>query len=102
MTDVFNNTFPGDGTSFAKLFRWLGAIAGKTADTATRTEINATTAGATFNETEDSLEALRDQQVTDTAALQTEVNKIPRKDTTHRWTNTETGKTASVEITEDP
>lgn len=40
---------------------WLGALAGKTADTATRAEINATTAGATFNETTDSQEALRDR-----------------------------------------
>lgn len=40
---------------------WLGAIAGKTADTTTRAEINATTAGATYNETTDSLEALRDR-----------------------------------------
>jgi hypothetical protein len=45
-------------TSLAK---WLGAIAGKTADTATRTEINATTAGATYNETTDSQEATRDR-----------------------------------------
>ena len=59
MTDVFNNTFPGDGTSFAKLFRWLGAIAGKTPDAATRTEINATTAGVTYDETTDSLEAIQ-------------------------------------------
>jgi hypothetical protein len=41
--------------------RWLGAIAGKTADTSTRTEINATTAGATYNETTDSQEAIRDR-----------------------------------------
>ena len=43
------------------LSRWLGAIAGKTADTTTRTEINATTGGATYNETTDSLEAIRDR-----------------------------------------
>ena len=40
---------------------WLGALAGKTADTATRAEINATTAGAGYNETEDSAEAIRDR-----------------------------------------
>jgi hypothetical protein len=45
-------------TSFAS---WLGTLAGKTADTSTRAEINATTAGATFNETTDSLEAVRDR-----------------------------------------
>jgi hypothetical protein len=42
------------------LSRWLGALAGKTADTTTRTEINATTAGAGYNETTDSLEAQKD------------------------------------------
>jgi len=39
---------------------WLGALAGKTADTATRAEINATTAGAGYNETTDSAEAKAD------------------------------------------
>lgn len=43
------------------LSRWLGAIAGKTADSTTLTEIQATTAGAGFNNTTDSLEALRDR-----------------------------------------
>lgn len=43
------------------LSRWLGAIAGKTADTSTRAEINATTAGTSYNETTDSLEAVRDR-----------------------------------------
>jgi hypothetical protein len=43
------------------LANWLGAIAGKTADSTTRTQINATTAGANFNETTDSLEAIRDR-----------------------------------------
>ena len=74
-----------------KIHRWLGALAGKTPDAATRAEINATMAGAGYNETTDSLEAQAG-----------EIAKIPRKDTTHRWTNTGTGKTASVEITEDP
>jgi hypothetical protein len=45
-------------TSLAK---WLGAIAGKTADSTTRSQINATAAGASFNETTDSLEAIRDR-----------------------------------------
>jgi hypothetical protein len=44
-----------------KLWNWLGALAGKTADSATRAEINATTAGAGYDETTDSLEALRDR-----------------------------------------
>jgi hypothetical protein len=44
-----------------KLWNWLGALMGKTADTATRAEINATTAGATYNEATDSQEAIRDR-----------------------------------------
>jgi hypothetical protein len=44
------------------LGRWLGAIAGKTADATTQTEIRATTAGATYTITTDSLEAIRDNQ----------------------------------------
>lgn len=43
------------------LSRWLGAMAGKTADSATLTEIQATTAGAGYNNTTDSPEALRDR-----------------------------------------
>ena len=43
------------------LANWLGAIAGKTPDSTTRSQINATTAGANFNETTDSLEAIRDR-----------------------------------------
>lgn len=48
-------------SGITRLSHWLGAIAGKTADIATRTEINATTGGATYNETTDSLEAIRDR-----------------------------------------
>jgi hypothetical protein len=44
-----------------KLWKWLGALAGKTADTTTRGEINATTAGAGYDETTDSQEAIRDR-----------------------------------------
>lgn len=43
-----------------KLWNWLGALMGKTADATTRAEINATTAGAGYNETTDSLEAQAD------------------------------------------
>jgi hypothetical protein len=52
------------GTVFSgitSLANWLGALAGKTADTTTRAGINATTAGATYNETTDSQEAVRDR-----------------------------------------
>ena len=34
------------------------------------------------------------------AAVQTEVNKVPRTGETHTWTNTSTSETATVEITE--
>jgi hypothetical protein len=45
----------------SSLAAWLGAIAGKTADTDTRAEINGTLSGATYNETTDSQEATRDR-----------------------------------------
>jgi hypothetical protein len=53
-------TLAGKFTGITALKNWLGAIAGKTADATTRAEINATAAGATFNETTDSEEAIRD------------------------------------------
>jgi hypothetical protein len=43
------------------LGRWLGLLAGKTADSTTLAEINATTAGATYSNVTDSLEAIRDR-----------------------------------------
>jgi hypothetical protein len=43
------------------LAKWLGLLAGKTEDAATLAEVNATTAGATFSNTTDSLEAIRDR-----------------------------------------
>lgn len=65
--DVWNvatRTLSGTLGSFDALWNkvkaWLGALAGKTADTDTRAEINATTAGATYNETTDSLQAISD------------------------------------------
>lgn len=47
-------------TGITSLASWLGVIAGKTADAATLAEVNATTAGATYNNTTDSLESLAD------------------------------------------
>jgi len=44
-----------------KVKAWLGTLAGKTADAVTLAEINATTAGAAFDNTRESLEAIRDQ-----------------------------------------
>lgn len=44
-------------TSFAS---WIGAMVGKTADAGTLAEINATTAGATYDNTTDSPEAVKD------------------------------------------
>ncbi len=52
---VANAYFAG----ITSLADWLGALAGMTTDAATLAEINATTAGATYNNTTDSLEALR-------------------------------------------
>jgi len=40
---------------------WLGALAGKSADASTLAEIQSTTAGATFANSTDSLEAIRDR-----------------------------------------
>lgn len=51
-------------SGITSLANWLGALAGKTPDTATRAEINATTAGEGFNETTDSMQALRDNYTT--------------------------------------
>lgn len=61
-------------TSMAK---WLGLIAGKTADAPTLAEVNATPAGAAYDNTTDSLEAIKDsasgglsqQQVADALKL---------------------------------
>ena len=62
---VATRTLSGTLGSFDALWNkvkaWLGALAGKTADTDTRAEINATTAGAGYNETTDSLQAVRDR-----------------------------------------
>ena len=57
VTRITSTLFSG----ITSLKNWLGALAGKTADTSTRAEINATTAGASYNETTDSLQALRDR-----------------------------------------
>lgn len=48
-------------SGITRLASWLGIIAGKTADASTLTEVNATTAGASFNNTTDSQEAIRDR-----------------------------------------
>lgn len=68
------------------LARWLGAIAGKTADSGTLAEIQATTAGASYNNTTDSLEAQKDNYTAPPTAsanaaavrteLATELNRI--------------------------
>ena len=48
-------------TGITTLAKWLGIMAGKTADADTLAEINATTAGADYDNTKDSQEALRDR-----------------------------------------
>jgi hypothetical protein len=45
----------------ASLPNWLGALFGKSSDASTLTEINATTGGATFDNSTDSAEAIRDR-----------------------------------------
>lgn len=51
------STFAAGMTTLAS---WLGAMMGKTADASTLAEIQATTAGAAFDNTTDSMEAMRD------------------------------------------
>ena len=48
-------------SGITSLASWLGALAGKTADSSTLAEIQSTTAGAGFDNTADSLEAIRDR-----------------------------------------
>lgn len=60
-TRTLSGTLGSFDAIWTKIKAWLGAIAGKTADTVTRAEINATTAGVGYNETTDSQEALRDR-----------------------------------------
>lgn len=57
VTRITSTLFSG----ITSLASWLGAIAGKTADAGTQTEIRATTAGAGYTVTTDSLEAIRDR-----------------------------------------
>jgi hypothetical protein len=54
-------TILGKFTGITLLARWLGILGGKTADSTTLAEFNATTGGAGFNNTTDSLEAIRDR-----------------------------------------
>lgn len=63
LTDVASNvtSILGKLTGITYLKNWLALIMGKTADTGTRAEVNATTAGVGYNETTDSQEAIRDR-----------------------------------------
>lgn len=54
------STILGKFSGITLLKNWLANIMGKTADSDTTAEIQATTAGATYNNTEDSLEAITD------------------------------------------
>lgn len=53
-------TLAGKFTGITLLARWLGALMGKTADATTLTEIQATQAGAGYDNTTDSLQAIKD------------------------------------------
>lgn len=57
VTRITSTLFSG----ITSLANWLGALAGKAADSSTQTEIRATTAGAGYTITTDSLEAIRDR-----------------------------------------
>lgn len=57
VTRITSTLFSG----ITSLGNWLGLLAGKTADAGTLAEMNATTAGATFANTNNSLEAIRDR-----------------------------------------
>jgi hypothetical protein len=57
VTRITANLFSG----ITYLKNWLGTLAGKTADATTLAEVNATTAGAGYSNTTDSLEAIRDR-----------------------------------------
>ena len=48
-------------SGITRLGRWLGLLAGKTADASTLAEVQATTGGTSFSNTTDSLEAIRDR-----------------------------------------
>ncbi len=63
VTTLLSRIPSGIFTGMTSLAQWLGLIAGKqTGDTTARTELRATGAGAgTFNETTDSIEAIRDR-----------------------------------------
>ena len=54
-------TILGKFTGITLLARWLGILGGKTADSTTLTEFNATTGGTSYNNTTDSPEAIRDR-----------------------------------------
>lgn len=54
-------TILGKLTGITYLKNWLAALAGKTADSGTLSEMQATTAGATYDNTTDSLQGLRDR-----------------------------------------
>lgn len=71
------------------LARWMGLLAGKTADASTLAEVQATTAGAGFTNTTDSLEALRDNEGTAGAGLTAipTVARVTLVDTTTAVTN---------------
>jgi len=48
-------------SGITSMANWLGALAGKSTDASTLAEIQSTTAGATFSNSTDSLEAIRDR-----------------------------------------
>lgn len=85
-------------SGITSLAQWLGLIAGKqTGNTTARTELRATGAGSgTFDETTDSVEALRDRgdaawTTASGFATATELAKVPKSDSTVTWNATALG-----------
>lgn len=60
-TRTLSGTLGSFDALWNKIKAWLGALAGKTADSGTLAEITATTAGAGYDNTTDSLQAVRDR-----------------------------------------
>jgi hypothetical protein len=113
VTTLLSRIPSGIFSGITSLAQWLGLIAGKqVGDTTARTELRATGAGSgTFDETTDSVEALRDRGdaawITATGfATAAELAKVPKSDSTVTWNATALGsinsEVASALGTYDP
>jgi hypothetical protein len=85
-------------SSFAKLFRWLGVIAGKSSDPATLAEIQATAGGATFDNATDSLEAADELSRSVGSPCTVERSLADENPITFSWVNSTDTVTGRVSI----